>query len=89
MAELVDASDLKSAGEIRKGSTPFRPTIRCIMKYRYLIFSISEGQHIGTDSEEVALEYARSEDYFVVDAERGENVWDQNERTPINETEQA
>ena len=34
MAELVDASDLKSLGVIRPGSTPGVPTKRCFLVRR-------------------------------------------------------
>lgn len=55
------------------------------MKYRYYITDTYDGCVKGTDDEEVATGFAESEDYFVVDAERGEWLTSNGERTPVPE----
>ena len=42
------------------------------MKFRYYITNLHEGDVEGTNDNQVAIDFAASEDYFVVDSERGE-----------------
>jgi tmRNA-binding protein len=41
------------------------------MKFRYYITDTIDGMVVGTDSKEVADNYALSEEYYVVDSEEG------------------
>ena len=41
-------------------------------KYKYYITDITNGEVVGTDDRDLAISYAESEDFFVVDAEAGQ-----------------
>lgn len=41
--------------------------------FRFYIFDPFEGRPLGTNSKEVANQYAMCDDYFVIDAEQ--NLW--------------
>ena len=43
------------------------------MAFRYYVTDTVEGLVIGTDERGIALEFAASDDYFVVDAKEG--IW--------------
>lgn len=42
------------------------------MKFRYYITNLYKGIIEGTNDDQLAAEFSASEDYFVVDSERGE-----------------
>ena len=61
------------------------------MKFRYYITDMVVGQVVGTDFDDVAKEFAESEDCFVVDSDTG--VWllggDKTEDIPAADAEDA
>jgi hypothetical protein len=50
------------------------------MKFRYYITDLFEGEVVGTEDRELAKSLSKSEDYFVLDSEKG--VWFNNDGTP-------
>lgn len=51
------------------------------MKYKYLILDLIDGAYKGTNSKDIAVEYAQSEDFFVADVERGLFLYDSKEES--------
>ena len=54
------------------------------MKFRFYITTLFDGAIKGTDSEESALSFSKSEDFFVVDTKTGEWMV-QGGRLPVEE----
>jgi hypothetical protein len=59
------------------------------MKFRFYITSTFDGSITGTDSEEIARNYAQSEECFVVDAETGIWLASEDREVPIQQTGSA
>lgn len=57
------------------------------MKFRYYITSLPDGEILGTNTEEVAENFAMSCDYFVVDTETNQWIMEGGDRQDVREAE--
>ena len=55
------------------------------MKFRYYITNLHEGAVEGTNDDQTAIDFAASEDYFVVDSERGEWIQSSGDAVPVED----
>jgi hypothetical protein len=55
------------------------------MKFRFYIVDVGGGGVVGTNKEDIARDYAVSEDYFVVDALEGIWLQSDNEEFEVGE----
>ena len=54
------------------------------MQFRFYITDTMEGNIVGTDDEDLAIEYAESEEAFVLDAQTGEWILSDGSRKEIH-----
>jgi hypothetical protein len=69
--------DLRISEEILRGGWR--------MKFRFYIVDVGGGGVVGTNKEDIARDYAVSEDYFVVDALEGIWLQSDNEEFEVGE----
>lgn len=58
------------------------------MKFQFYIVDLNEGNVVGTNSEAIAQDLAVSEEYFVIDSEKGEWIQPDDIRESIEEIEE-